>query len=266
MLTRPVIIACKELADHCRDTRSLISSTMYALMGPAVVLLVLVARDGAAPASGRGPWPTMAAVFAVVAVFTSVAAMATDMIAGERERRSLLPLVGAVPRRGHVVVGKWFAATAFGAAGLLLNVLAFGAVFAAFRGARPAMLDAVLVAPALLPLALLAASLAIGVSTACRNTKEANTWWSMLTFVVMGVSMWLAFQPDTTHGWTSVAPILGQQRLLEWGFAGAAPSLVDAAIIARHAAVLGATTAAAAGLVLAATWILFRRDEAVYGA
>ena len=42
MLIQPAVVAWKELVDQCRDTRALVSSTLYALMGPAIVLIVLI--------------------------------------------------------------------------------------------------------------------------------------------------------------------------------------------------------------------------------
>ena len=46
MLTQPLIVARKEIRDHLRDTRSLVSSLFYALMGPLVVGMVAIAMRG----------------------------------------------------------------------------------------------------------------------------------------------------------------------------------------------------------------------------
>ena len=57
--------------------------------------------------------------------------------------------------------------------------------------------------------------------------------------------------------------VLGQQRLIAWGFTSATLGIADAAVVARQAVLLGATTLAATGLVVLGAWRLLRRDEAV---
>lgn len=70
MLTRSLVVARKEIRDHARDRRALASAALSALMGPAVVLIVLIATGPAsAEAKGRS-WVTMAAVFALMSGFT----------------------------------------------------------------------------------------------------------------------------------------------------------------------------------------------------
>jgi sodium transport system permease protein len=265
VLSRSLIVAGKEVLDHVRDTRSVASAALYALMGPVVVLVVLVAaRPSAAPPQGQ-PWTTMAAVFALMAAFTGAMSIATDMIAGERERRSLLPLVASTPSSRPIIVGKWLASTAFATAGLGVTIVAFCLVFAAAGMPLPDPLTALSIAPALVSLAPLAAALEIYISTRCRSTKEANTYLSMLTFVVMGAAMWLAFRPGALTGWWSILPLAGQQRLLEAGFAGATFSLVQSVTMIVTSAALTMTTGCLTLAIVAAAWRSFSRHEAVYG-
>jgi sodium transport system permease protein len=266
VLNQPFVVARKELVDHCRDTRSVVSSALQALMGPAIILLVLLARGQSASGSASAqPWPIIAAVFSLMAAFTGAMAVSTDMIAGERERRSLLPLLMISSSRGFVIVGKWLAASLFAVGGLLVSLLAFGAVFLVWRMPLASTLSLLSMVPALLALALFAAALEILVSTLCRNTKEANTYLSMLVFGTMALAMWLAFRPQAAEGWWYFVPLRGHQRLLEIGFVGGGSSWVHAVVVAVQSALLTVTTAALTGLVLATTWRLFRRDEAVYG-
>jgi sodium transport system permease protein len=234
-------------------------------MGPAVVLLVLFARTNPDPAAPQRPWTTMAAVFAVMAAFTGAMSVATDMVAGERERRSLLPLLVSACSRRSVIIGKWLAASLFAWGSLLINVAAFGLVFAWAEVVPSATPSVVLMAPALLMLALLASALEILISTVCRNTKEANTYLSMVVFAVMAGAMWLGFRPEASQGWLHLVPLAGQQRLLGIGFAGGPSSLVQTATVAVESALLTWTTAAATALALVAAGSIFQRDEAVYG-
>jgi len=276
MLSQPLVIARKELTDHGRDTRSIASSALYALMGPAVILLAVIAR---APAGGgsaqKQPWvsdsalitmlPIMAAVFALMAVFTAAMPPAMDTIAGERERRTLLPLIVSAVSRQHVIVGKWIAASVFAVGGLVVNLLAFEAVFA-MSAVPSGMLSFLVIAPALLALACLVAALELAVSTLCRSTKEANTYLSILMFSAMGLAMWLAFRsPQSDPAWFRFVPLVGHQHLLQSAFAGGASSLVQLVLTCLESWLLAAVSLVTTALVLAATWVRFERDEAVYG-
>jgi sodium transport system permease protein len=259
MLKSAWVVAQKELVDHLRDGRALVSTAMYTLMGPLVVGLVVFAIGSAGNGAGAQIFPVMASVFALVAAFSGSMSMTIDMIAGERERRSLLPLLMNSVSRSEIILGKWLAASVFAVAGLFLNLLAFLAVLA-FASAREGSAELVLLSmsPALVALGLGAAALQILVSTMCRNLKEANTYLSMLIFAIMALGMWLAFRPQSAEDWWFLAPIVGQQVLLQLGFAtGELPVL--------GSLVLAAVTAASAFLALVYAGKLMKRDAVVYG-
>jgi sodium transport system permease protein len=259
MLRSAWIIARKELVDHLRDGRALVSAALYTLMGPLVVVLVVFAMGSGGDGAGVRVFPVMASVFALVAAFSGSMSMAIDMIAGERERRSLLPLLMNSVSRAEIVLGKWLAASVFAVMGLFVNLLAFSGVFA-YVSAAPggAELSLVLMVPALVMLALAAAALQILVSTMCGNLKEANTYLSMLIFGVMAVGMWLGFRPQSAEDWWFLAPVAGQQVLLQLGFA-------NAAVPALESLALAGMTAAITALALVYAGQLMRRDAVVYG-
>jgi sodium transport system permease protein len=217
-------------------------------MGPAVVFMVSMAVRADAALIG------MMSVFTLVAAFVGGMNVAMDTIAGERERHSLLPLLmNPVPRR-QIVLGKWLAVGLFSAAGLILNLAGFAIVF----GRAGWRLPWLAVAAGILPLALLAASLQLLISTVCRAAKEAQTYLSMLVFLPMGLGLFQVFFPASARGWFALLPVLGQQLQLErWLKGGAAPFV--------PAAALGCFTAALALLVLEAAANRLQRDEIVYG-
>lgn len=257
MLRNASVVARKELLDHLRDGRALVSLALYTLMGPLVVALVVFSMGGGGSGPGARIFPVMASVFALVAAFSGSMSMATDLIAGERERRSLLPLLMNSVSRAEIVLGKWFAASLFAGAGLLINLLAFSIVLS-FASVTPGRFSLLWTMPALMTLALAAAALQILVSTLCRSVKEANTYLSMLIFAVMALGMWLAFRPQSAEDWWFLAPVAGQQVLLQLVFAnGELPAL--------ESLVLAATTAAIAALALAYAGKLMGRDAIVYG-
>jgi len=252
MLNPVLVVARKEAIDSLRDTRSVISSSTYALMGPAVVFMVSMA------AHVDGVLIGMMSVFTLVSAFVGGMNVAMDTVAGERERQSLLPLLMNPVRRREVIWGKWLAIGLFSCAGLILNLAGFAIVFA--RGGMhlpvPRLLPAM--AAAMLPLALLAASIQILISTVCRAAKEAQTYLSMLVFLPMGLGLFQVFFPAAARGWFAFLPVLGQQLQLErwikgeaspWGAAGA----------------LGCFTAAVALLILEVAANRLHRDEIVYG-
>jgi ABC-type Na+ efflux pump permease subunit len=107
MLSPTLVVARKETIDSLRDTRSVIASLMYALMGPAVVFMVSKAVRADAVLIG------MMSVFTLVAAFVGGMNVAMDTIAGERERQSLLPLLMNPVRRREIVFGKWLAVGLF---------------------------------------------------------------------------------------------------------------------------------------------------------
>jgi sodium transport system permease protein len=260
LIAQALIILRKELVDHLRDRRSMASSCLYALMGPAVILLALAARG---PGGGQ-PWPVMAAVFAMIAAFTAAMGPATDMIAGERERRALLPLILSAASRRSVIVGKWMAASVFGLVGLLTNLLGFTVVFWMYSRA-PSVQGWLPILPALLSFVLLAGAIEILVSVFCRSSKEANTYLSMLMFLAMGFAMWLAFRPGIASSWLNLVPFAGQQRLLELAFRGQTPMPLHVFVITVQSLLLAMATVTATVVALAVTWIVFEREEAVYG-
>jgi len=258
MLNQALVIAHKEIVDGLRDVRSVISALLFALMGPLVVGLVSLAPS--VRGTGGGQLVGLMSVFTLVAAFVGGMNVAMDTVAGERERRSLLPLLLNPVDRRDVVVGKWLAVSLFSIAGLIFNLLGFSVVFVASGMQVNAHWPRLLLAMALgiLPLPLLAASIQLLLSTACRSVKEAQTYLSMLVFLPMGVGMFLVFFPAAWRGWFSVLPVLGQQiHLLRLMDGKDVPWLQSLA--------LGYLTLSLALLVMLVSANRLQRDEIIYG-
>jgi sodium transport system permease protein len=194
---------------------------------------------------------SMTSIFALVATFVGGMNVAMDAIAGERERRSLLPLLINPILRRDVVLGKWMAISLFAVAGVVLNLSGF-AIVAAF----PFHL-LIAVTLALIPLVLFAAAVELLISTWSRNIKEAHTYLSLVIFLPMGIGMFLVFFPHMASAWF-LLPVAGQQLLIDLLTKGASVSLVSSLA-------LSLITAAAAALILLAAAKLLHRDEFVYG-
>jgi sodium transport system permease protein len=253
------IVARKEIVDHFRDRRSLTSAAAHALMGPAIVMLVSFSPKGqgqAMPDIMLG----MMSVFALVSAFVGAMNIAIDVMSGERERRSLVPLLMTpVPPR-DVVIGKWMAVSLFGLGALTFNVAGLVIVLA-WRAPATLVAHAALLASwailGLAPLVLLGASLEIFVAGLSRTMKEAGTSLTLVLFAPMIVGMFLVFFP-VPDGWWSVVPMVGQQVVLDAGLRGA-PA------VSLHVVVLGLVTAVCAwGPLMAAARVLGRDDVAAW--
>jgi len=261
MLSGILTIARKEVLDALRDLRAVLSSAVYVIMGPSVVWLVsFLIHDNARLGSSRAVLISMMSVFTLVSAFVGGMNIAMDAIAGERERRSLLPLLMNPLPRFDLIAGKWLAVSFFSISGLLLNLAGFALVFAqsgfAMRGLGPGLL--LTLSLGLVPLALLAAALELLVSTVCGNTKEAHTYLSLLVFVPMVLGLFFVFFPGGARHWWHWLPVVGQQLGIEAWMQGRNPDPMQLLI-------LGWVTAASSLLVLlsAAKWL--ERDDIVYG-
>ena len=248
MLTQPLIVARKEIRDHLRDTRSLVSSLFYALMGPLVVGMVAIAMRGE---KASQVVLSMMSVFALVAAFVGGMNVAIDSIAGERERRSLFPLLMNPLLRRDVIIGKWMAISVFAIAGLALNLAGFALVL------KLSLAQALIASLTLIPLAGFAAALELLISTWCGNIKEAHTYLSMVIFLPMGLGMFLVFFPQMAKAWLFL-PVAGQQLLMELILKGGQLPMVAFTSVTL-------TTLATAAALLRTAARLLHRDDVVYG-
>jgi sodium transport system permease protein len=183
-----------------------------------------------------------------------------DTVAGERERRSLLPLLlNPVPRL-RIMLGKWLAVSLFSVLGLTLNLLGFAMVIAAsgmhMSVAWTRFLPAVIMG--IFPLALFASSTQLLISTVCRAVKEAQNYLSMIVFLPMSIGMFVVFFPAARRVWCGFIPLLGQQLGLELLMNGGELHWIQPIV-------LGCVTLTLALLVLRLAANRLYRDEIVYG-
>ena len=260
MFSSALTVANKEIIDTIRDRRALTSSLLYTLMGPLMVGLLTLSQGHGSAGSGANTLFGLASVFALITAFTGGMNVAMDCLTGERERRSLLPLLMNPLRRRDVVLGKWIAISVFAIAGVLANISGFAIVLVHAKLLPHIMIgsfvEALILGP--LPLAILAASAELFVSTFSRSTKEAHTYIAFIVFVPMGLGMFMVFFPHAIGAWWCHLPVVGQQLLL-------ARSAHRGYINSKDAVVLGALTLWLALILLRLTARLLQRDEIVYG-
>jgi sodium transport system permease protein len=246
-------VALKEIREHRRDRRSLVSAALYSLMGPVVI--PLVAQSPAAAKGGAPLLLSMMSVFALVSAFTGGMFIALDATAGERERRSLVPLLLNPTPPLHLIAGKWIAVGVFAIAGLALNLASFTAVFE-WSGIAPRgnLLAPLLlwIAFGLIPVALLGAALHLLTGAASRTLKDGQARLSIVALAPMMTSMFLVFFPGTISNWWIAIPVIGQQALITEALRGHAVSLLQAGLLAI------VTLAATAAVVLMASRVIGR--------
>jgi sodium transport system permease protein len=259
MFKQAIVITRKEVVDHLRETRSWASSLLHLLLGPFVFLLVSFSLHRG---SGAGTMlSAMMSIFVLVAVFTGGMNIAMDIVAGERERRSLLPLLLTPVTRLTVVTGKWLAVSVFSILGIAVTLSAFAVIFRLIRVSSPLLSGSGFITWTVLglgPLAFFAAALEVAISTACRTTKEAYTYLSLLIFAPMAVGMYCVFFPDHLGAWALFVPVAGQQIIAERGIRTGHWSLVQTPVLVLATAWFTALLIKLAGKMLS-------RDEVVYG-
>ena len=261
MLNQVLVIAGKEIRDAMRDTRSLVSSLFYALMGPLIVSLVAFATQSSGKAGqGASVLVAMISIFALVSPFTGGMNIAMDTVSGERERQSLLPLLLNPVPRTHILLGKWLAVTLFSIAGLVINLSGVVLVLKLANMHVPLLSPNFLIplAVGILPLSLLAASAQLLISTVCRNVKEAHTYLSLIVFLPMVAGMFLVFFPVARQVWSTFVPVAGQQLQLEALLSGRSIELLQPIALGLLTALTGVVILLFAGRNL-------QRDEIVYG-
>jgi sodium transport system permease protein len=231
MTVQSLIVARKEILDHLRDWRSLGSGILYALMGPLVVMVV--SFSGVA-AGKPALLLSLLSVFALMSAFSGGMAVAMDITAGERERRSLVPLFLTPVASREVVLGKWFATCAFALGGLAINIAGVSVVMA-LRAPGSLVANVAPLAAwvflGLTPLACFGAALQLLASASCRTTKEANSWLTFVVFMPMLAGMFVMFYPLGGNGWFAL-PVVGQQLIVQRTVGGAPPTLVHGLSVA----------------------------------
>ncbi|WP_163999463.1 ABC transporter permease [Pyxidicoccus caerfyrddinensis] len=206
----------------------------------------------------------MVPLFLVLAAFAGGMQLASDTMAGERERGSLEPLLLNPAPRGAVVAGKWMATVTMAAGAVLLTLVGYLLVVRRVpledlgvkaRFDAPAALG---MAAAVLPLTLAASSVQMWVSTYARSFKEAQTYLSLLMVVPMLPGMVLALSPLQTKLWMFAVPVLGQELLAGEVMRGEALGPLPFFIAA-------ASSLAVAALALRITSRLLTQERIIFG-
>lgn len=164
---------------------------------------------------------SMLPYFIIFGIFSSSSSIITDSTAGERERKSLEPLlINPVPRRAFVF-GKILSSFPFSIANLALTLIGFGLVFNVmplekYLGMQFGLNGATLIWIFLicLPVVFLASAIQIVVASFARTPKEAGTYLPFIALIPSLPGLALAFFPVKSNLWLMLIPTFGQQLLV----------------------------------------------------
>ncbi len=176
--------------------------------------------DLSTPESRGGMVLAFLPYFILITVFMGSMHMAIDTTAGERERKSLEPLLINPLPRWQIMAGKLAATTSFALMTLGLGLVAF--VFA--MGFLPVAdmdmalnLDLRVAAWAFLlcaPAALMAAALLTILAAFAKSFREAQSYMGLVILVPMIPSFWILIDPTRTETWMTMVPLLSQNVLI----------------------------------------------------
>jgi len=148
-------------------------------------------------------------------------AAAIDSTAGERERRSLEVLISQPMRAIDLVAGKWLAAAALAAIGLIFELSVAHAVLKylpleeigiSWRVSVPTLM---LVMAAAMPLCLMIGALQVAMAMNSRTFKEAQATASIVTFIPMLPVMIVPALDLATQNWMYAVPLLSNQTMFQ---------------------------------------------------
>ena len=160
-------------------------------------------------------------IYVLMAAFVCGLGLAIDTTAGERERRSLEPLlINPVPRL-KLIFGKWLAASTLSAVGMVITLILclwtmlalpldeLGLRFSLAKSQIP------LLVLAILPVPLLACSLQLLLGLFAKSFKDAQSYIGILVILPVVPGLVLQFYPVTTSLWMYLVPILGQSLMIK---------------------------------------------------
>ena len=189
-------------------------------ISPAITAAVAVERVNVAPQQTEGGASVILNLLPVVmmtAAFYGGFYLAVDTTAGERERKSLEPLLlNPVPRR-EFVVGKFLAVFAFTlvatflATALFLVLLGIPQVQEFTNIQLNVGWNVILAAVGLIiPVAFMAVALEMLVASYARSVKEAQTYTQLIAFAGFLPSLFLSVLPIRPQEWMYLIPTIGQ--------------------------------------------------------
>ncbi len=190
-------------------------------VNPAIARAVAVKdKDYSTDASRAGQILAGLQMFILMAAFFGSAPVAIDTTAGERERKSLEPLLVHPLSSMQLMAGKWITVVSFGLFATIIAVVSTATAFD-FISLKSLGLDPKLtigmqfsMVLLLIPSAMFAASLQMLTSLFAKTFKEAQSYLGLVALLPMAPVIATMIGGAKAADWMYMVPILGQQQLL----------------------------------------------------
>ena len=160
-------------------------------------------------------------MYIILAAFVSGMGIAIDSTAGERERKTLEPLLINPVERHEIVIGKWLASSVFASLGMVMTlifcILAMTQVPLEEIGLNFYITSnqIILLIIATLPLAFLATSMQLLLGIFAKSFKDAQSYVGLLMIIPMIPSFYMMLNPIATREWM-LLKCLAQRRCQRW--------------------------------------------------
>lgn len=220
--------------------------------------------DLSTPESRGGMVLAFLPYFILITVFMGSMHIAIDTTAGERERKSLEPLLINPLPRWQIMAGKLAATTFFALATLALGLVAFVIAMGYLPVAEMDMalnLDYRVAAWAFLlvsPAALLAAALLTILAAFAKSFREAQSYMGLVMIIPMIPGFWIMINPSRAETWMTLVPLLSQNVLILELVRGEAINFAWFGLSMSTTGLLAIILAAAAGT-------LYNRPRLIFG-
>lgn len=158
--------------------------------------------------------------YVILAAFVSGMGIAVDSTAGERERKTLEPLLINPIQRYDIVFGKWFASSLFSGTGMIMTlVLCVAALLYApldqiGLNFHITLEQILLVVFATAPIAFLVTSMQMLLGIFAKSFKDAQSYIGILTMLPVIPFFIMMINPFATQDWMYAVPMLGQLILI----------------------------------------------------
>lgn len=200
----------------------------------------------------------------MITAFTGATHLAMDTTAGEKERRSLEPLlINPVPR-WQIMTGKMLTTTVFAMASLALTLVSFRIVLpympvGAFGMDLTLGLDTLLrILLVISPVAILAAALLTLLASFAKSYREAQSYMGLVILIPMIPSLIFMANPLKAESWMMGIPLFSQNILIG--------EIIRGESVALSWYIMSVASTLAIGLVLAvAAATLYNRPRLIFG-
>lgn len=202
--------------------------------------------------------------FLLMACFLGSVGFSADMVAGERERRSLESLLITPAKSTALIIGKWLNSFTLTLVVMLVNLLLlliafqwipFKEIGMKVSVDAMALMNIFLV---LLPAAMLATALQLMISIYARSFKDAQTYMGLMVFIPMVPLIYTLTNPSSYADWFMWVPVLSHQIMVKQLLLGEALNYI-------HLLQMSLTTSLLAILMLGFTAKQLRKPKIVYG-